>query len=711
LDLAKRKGTPEKDKDSDVLGRARARFERALDGDEHNRRSQRDNTEFVYIPGKQWSDKERAFRQRAEDPCMEFPQLKQFVAQVVNDQRQNRPGIRIHPASGDASKDVAEIIQGLIRGIEYDSRAESVYDCAYQHSVVGGRGYWRVVSEYESPDSFNQKLVIKRIADPSSVLLDPDFEEPDGGDRDFGFVFEDMDIETEFKKRWPKAEAISTDLDERWFPREGKIRVADYYERVCERVGLVMLADGSSVYEDKMPAGAQVLLDEAGKEVRRETERYRIDWYTIAGGSQVLEKHSWPGSLIPVVCAMGDEIVLDGEKIYQGLIDQAKDTQRLFNFGMTQQAIHLALTPRAPYIGTAEAFAGFEPLWKTANTANHAYLPYNARDAENEPLPAPSRQAPSTPDSGWLNWTQQMQMLMKSIIGMYENSLGMKGQERSGVAIRAREQQGDNATFHFLDNFSRAIALTGRIVVECIPTYYDTERIVHIVGEDDIPKLQPINQQQITAGPDGALRAITNGDIKQGKYAVTVEAGPGYATKRQEMAELTMQLVQAYPPLMQFAGDIVVKMQDIPDADQLSERIRAMLPPPIQQILAAKDAGADPKVAQLQTQIQQLGQQLQQMQQQAQAEVQRLAQENQQLKADKSASIEANRAKVMQAQAGIVSDQQHAENERQKYADDAALERDKLMVDLVKALLAQQAQPQQVAVAQQASTEAISANP
>jgi hypothetical protein len=102
---------------------------------------------------------------------------------------------------------------------------------------------------------------------------------------------------------------------------------------------------------------------------------------------------------------------------------------------------------------------------------------------------------------------------------------------------------------------------------------------------------------------------------------------------------------------------------------------------------------------------------LQQMQQQAQAEVQRLAQENQQLKADKSASIEANRAKVMQAQAGIASDQQHAENERQKYADDAALERDKLMVELVKAVLTAQAQPQQVAVAQQASTEAISANP
>lgn len=714
--MAKSRATPTgKAKDKEILERMRRRFARAYDGDKKNRDAQLENTEFVYVPGKQWTEDERNFRKEAKDPCMEFPQLKQFVAQVVNDQRQSRPGIRIHPADTAATKEIAELYQGVARGIEVDSRAESVYDCGYQHSVVGGRGYWRVVSEYESPTSFNQKLLIKRIADPASVVLDPDFDEPDGGDRDFGFVFEDMDIESEFKLRWPKASVSDIDLDAddmvRW-RSDGRIRVADYYERVCEPAEVVMLKDGTTVFEDRIPEGAEVALDEEGKEIRRPSERYRVDWYTVAGGNQILDRHEWPGSIIPIICAMGDEIVIKGEKLYQGLIDQAKDTQRLFNFGMTQQAISLALTPRSPYVGPAESFAGWEPLWQKANSSNLPFLPYNAFTKDKTPLPAPTRQMGSTPDAGWLNWTQQMQMLLKSIIGMYENTLGMRGQETSGRAITAREKQGDTATFHFLDNFSRAIALTGRIIVECIPTYYATERSVPHVGPDDKATMKTINERQL--GPDGQWYTSKDSDLKRGQYAVTVEAGPTYATRKQEAAELTMQLVQSYPPLMQWAGDIVVGLQEIPDVDLIVERMKLSLPPPVQQMLSAKEAGQNPEVAAANAQLQQMAQQLQQMQ----AAMAQLQQQNQQLKDDKSANIEASKAKVAQAQAGIereetkgMVEQMKAMNERMQIQMEAAARRDETMAEILKTIITAQAQPQQVVVGQQAATQAMEANP
>jgi hypothetical protein len=572
-----------------------------------------------------------------------------------------------------------------------------------------------VVSEYEREDSFNQKLVIRRIADPSSVVLDPDFQEPDGGDRDFGFVFEDMDIEDEFETRYPKAETVSVDLEmPEWYPKEGQIRVADYYERVCRPATLVMLGDGSTAFKDEVPEGAVLAADEKGKPIERETERYSIAWYTVAGGDQILDEHEWPGTIIPVVCAMGSEIVIEGERLYQGLIDRAKDTQTLFNFGMTQQAIHLALTPRAPWIGPAASVAGYETLWNQANTANFSFLPYKHVDDKGQPIPAPIRGQPAQPDAGWINWTQQMMALMRSIIGMYENSLGMKGQEKSGVAIRAREQQGDNATFHFLDNFSRAISLTGRIIIECLPTFYDTERIVTIVGPDDVAKLETINKK--VPGPN-PLEAIKLKDVTVGKYAVTAEAGPGYATKRQEMADLMMQMVQAYPPLMQFAGDIIVKVQDIPDADQLADRIKLMLPPPIQKWLQAEEAGQNPEVAALQEQMQQMGQQMQQQMQAMQQQLQAAGQENQQLKADKSASIAASQARQAQAEAGIQNDQQNAIFDRMAHMEKmqaeeakAAAARDKNVIDFLK-VLAQAVQPQQVLDQQPAATAALEANP
>lgn len=652
-------GKSEKEK---ILARARKRFSYINEQDRENRAAQRTDTEFVYVSGKTWTDEARRKRKAWGDPCMEFPQLKQFVSQVVNDQRQSRPGIRIHPASGEASEEVAEILQGMIRGIEYDSRAESVYDGGYQSSVVGGRGYWRIVNEYESEDSFNQKLVIKRVPDALSVYLDPDFQDADGGDRMYGFVVEAVP-EDEFKDEHPKADASSVDLGtELWHPGDDKILVADYYERTCVRKKLVLMSDGNKGWKDDLPPkpwppGIEIVSE-------READAYTVKWYKIAGGDQILEEHEWPGEIIPLVCTMGDEIIIDGKRIYQGLIAQAKDAQSMFDYGMTQQAIHLGLTPRAPYIAAFGQTEQFGDMWAKANERNYGVLVYNPVEVNENVLPPPQRQMGSTPDQGWMNWTQQMTGLMRSTIGMYQNSLGMQGQEVSGRAILAREKQGDNATFHFQDNLSRAIALTGRIIVECIPAFYDTERIVNTVGIDDTRKAVKLNERM--PDPDDPLTAIMKNDVTSGKYAVTVQAGPTYATKRQETADLLMGMVQAYPPLMQLAGDLVMKAQDVPDAEAIAARLKLALPPQIlQQIQAdeqSENGGPKPLPPEVQAQMAQMQQQLQQGQQMMQA----LQAENQQLKSGdmaKQAEIQSKaQTESMKMQATSQSDMVKAQS-------------------------------------------------
>lgn len=662
--MAKKDGTPEKiarGPYADVLDRARERFAYIVDIDRDNRKRQLEDTEYVYKPGAQWPEETRTQRQAWGDPCMEFPQLKQFVAQVINDMRQNRPGIKVQPASGDASEETAEILQGLVRGIEYDSRAESVYDAGYQHAVVGGRGYWRIVSEYESSESFNQKLVVKRVADPLTVYLDPDFQDADGGDRGYGFIVEAVKRDS-FKARWPNAEQSNFDAgDPLWYPDDEHVYVADYYERVSEPRTLVQLSDGMVAYKDELPQlppGVTIMSE-------RDVDVWRVDWYTIAGGDQVLgEPHKWPGTIIPIVCSMGDEVVINGKREYQGLIAQAKDAQSLFNFGMTQQAVSLALTPRAPYIAAAGQVEAFKDMWENANTRNYSVLPYTPIDINGTALPPPQRQAPATPDAGWINWSQQMSGLIKSTIGMYENSLGMRSQEVSGRAIKAREMQGDNATFHYADNLARAIALTGRILVECIPTYYDTERIVNIVMPDDTAKMETINQQ--APNPSNPLLAIKMKDVTTGKYAVVVESGPTYATKKQEKADLLRDMVQAYPPLMQIAPDLVMKAQDVPDADQFVKRLKLTLPPPIAQAVQAEEQGQTPPDPAVMAQMQQMQGQMQQMDQQ----MQMLAAENQQLKAgaaEKQAAVQADAA--VKAQAA----QLDAEVKREAAQTDAAI--------------------------------------
>lgn len=623
--------------DQDILKEARDRFKAINENDSENRRLQREDTKFVYADDSQWPDDVKSRRKEWGDPCMQFNQLKPFTNQIVNDQRQNRPGIRVHPASGDASKETADILQGLIRNIEYESQAESAYDGGFQHAVVGGRGYWRICSKYV--DGFDQKLVIERIPDPMAVYMDIDFQAPDASDCNWYFVTERVS-EDEFKSRYPKADPISiSDLEDYWVD-DDKIVIADYYRRVCTYRTLVATSDGAVGYKDEMPdlpEGVEI-------EKERQVEQYAVEWYKIAGGEQILEKYDWPGTIIPVVCCMGDEIMIDGKRVFQGAIRQAKSAQQMFNYGMNAQAIQLALTPRAPWVAAAGQIENYESEWKDANRRNYSVLTYDPIDINGNALPPPQRQAPAPVDGGWFQWTQQQVALLKSTTGIYENSLGMKGQETSGRAILAREKQGDNATFHYVDNLGRAIALTGKILVEVIPDFYDTERIVHTIGVDETRKMVTINQSvpTPTGDPMAPFEAIKMNDLSQGDYSVVVEAGPSYATKRQESADTLNQMVQAYPPLMQIAGDLLFKAQDIPDAEALGERMKLMLPPPIQQALASKEQGQAPLPPQVQAQMQQMQQQLQQ----AGQAMQQLQAENQQLKSGEAAK--AQQAQIQQ---------------------------------------------------------------
>lgn len=596
---------PEKEIADKVLEEANERFQLVQQSDSDNRKNYKADLAFVYSPGQQWPDDVRQRRTGWQELCLEFNQLKQFVAQVVNDQLQNRPGIRVHPTDSDASEDVAEILQGMVRSIETDSNADDTYKLAFKLAVAAGIGWWRVVSEYESEDGFDQKLVIKPIQDSLMVYADLEYEQPDGSDRRFVFVVEKL-TKTEFARKYPKAEPLSWDnMPPYWSEGQDCVFVADYYRRVCKTRTKVLMSDGASGWLDEMPKPPDGVTIRA----QREVETYTVEWFKLAGGQQILEQYEWPGTVIPVVCTPGEDIILEGRRVYQGLTRHARDAQSMLNFGLTQQATQLALSPRAPWVMAEGQNEGYEEMWRDANTRNWSALIYKPTTVDGQPVPPPQRTQPAMISEGWDRWTQTMVGMIKSTIGMYEQSLGQKGNETSGRAILAREKQGDTATFNYVNNWHMAIALTGRIIVEVLPYFYDTQRIVTTISPDDTKKRVTINQQIPTPGPDGALQAIATNDVTKGRYAVTIDAGPSYATKRQETADALLNLVQSHPEMMATVGDLVVKSLDIADADVIAKRLKLTLPPQIQQ---AEDAEQQQIPPQAMAQIAQKDQQLQQ---------------------------------------------------------------------------------------------------
>lgn len=642
------------DKD-DLLAQGKKAFGLCDDHESDNRQAYKDDTLFVRAR-EQWPEGIRKQRELDGRPCLTIDKLGPVIRQVVNDSRQNKPAIKVHPVDSNGDPETAEIINGLIRNIEYTSNADVAYDTAVECAVGGGFGYIRVGLDYAYDDSFDLDIKIERVANPLSVYPDPHSTAADSSDWNVAFVVDKMTKEA-FKQQYPKAEATDWDSDAwndagEWLDGD-EVLVAEWWTRELYEKTIVKAVDGK-IYDEKdltedpdlafgVQAGLiQLATDKMGQPIRRVTQCYRVI-QRIMTGAEILSEREWPGKYIPIIPVYGDEFWIDGKRYLRSLINGAKDAQQMLNFWRTSGTELVALAPRVPYIGKKGQFDHDQERWQTANVKSHSYLEYTG-DVPPQRQPLDSGVAAGSMQEA-LNASDDI----KSITGIYDASLGARSNETSGRAIMARQREGDVSTFHFIDNLSRAIRHTGRVVIDLIPSVYDAPRIVRVIGEDGSQEPVPVNQptpkvDKETGQPERneqgeAIMAIH--DLTVGKYDLTVSTGPNYTTMRQETAEQMMMLIQAYPAAAPLIGDILVKSLDWQGADEIAERLKKMLPPQV--------TGAPAIPPEVQKLIEEGKQRLQQ-----------LEQENQQLKAGAEADMAKVQADANAKMATLESNQQIA---------------------------------------------------
>ena len=606
----------------DILETAKKRFELSLERSEHNRAKMRQDIRFAAASPDdpwQWDELDVQGRKLHMRPMLTINKMPQHIRQVTNDIRQNRPAIRFRPADDGSDVEVAEILMGLVRHIEANSDADIAYDTASEHQVVHGLGYIRVEADFVSDDSFDQDIFIRRVKDPFKCYDDPEAQDPAGADRKFFFI-EDKVSEKDFEADYPNAEAIdwSFDNDSGWFDSDKSVRVVDYFEVVCKPCKLLLWSSGATSFEgDKLPQG--VFVGEKPLKTR-ESEKRSVMWRKL-NGKQILEEREFPCKFIPVARVIGNEWEVDGKTYLSGIVRNAKDSQRMFNVAQSAIVERVMQAPKAPWLAPADAVEGHEKAWQTANTANHAFLPYNHTDEAGNPIPAPQRNAPATVETGLNQIAMGAADDIKSETGQYDASLGQKSNETSGVAIRARQREGDNATFHYVDNLGRAIRHVGRIILDMVPRIYDTQRVARILGEDgsgSMATLDPEHPQALTEYKDdeGAMQRIFNPSV--GTYDVYTSSGPGFSTKRMEAVDAMTAMTQANPQLWQVIGDLLVKNMDWPGADDMAERLKLTLLPQVQQSIDKdKEEQVPPQIQQAMDQMQQQMQQMDQGMQQA----------------------------------------------------------------------------------------------
>jgi hypothetical protein len=539
--------------------------------------------DIKFIAGDQWPDDIARARKADKRPVLTVNRCRQLALQVTNDQKQNRPSIKVHAVDDKADPETAKILQGVIRQIENESDAEQAYDTGFENAVRRSYGYWRILTEYESPTSFKLKASIKRIRNPNSVVLGP-HKEKDGRDLNWGFIADKI-THDEFKSEFPNSKlATSSDFNvyiseaDEWIDEEYCI-VAEYFEKEWQDDELILFTDGEAYLKSKLetlfPKLAAAGITPVVPAKTRKTKIPVIKWYKT-NGVEILEENIFPGQYIPIIPTYGDEFDFDGKVVYESVVRHAKDPNRIYNYMKSTEAETITLAPKSPFIAAAGQITPKNSAqWRNANVKNHAYLEYEPVTHEGHLVPPPQRQVFEPAVQAVTQAAQLAAEDIKYTSGVTDAAMGNRSNEISGIATQNRARLAQTTNFHFTDNQNLSIKHTGRILVDIIPIIYDTPQVIRILGEDGQGEMIAINQMFKYKGVERMF------DFSRGKYDVVCETGPGYAVKRQETQQALLEMSKTVPQLMQAAPDLVIRSFDFANASEIADRLKKTIDPNI----------------------------------------------------------------------------------------------------------------------------------
>ena len=561
---------------------ADSRIQEAIDflkfsneADTENRQKGLDDLKFS--SGDQWPIEVQNSRHLEARPCLTINKLDAYVRQIVNQMRQSRPRMRAHSMNSEANAKVADVITGIFKHIEVNSDADTAYDTAGEYAVRIGWGYWRVITDYVREDSFDQEIYIRPIDNPFSVYFDPNSIQPDGSDAEKVLITTLMSKD-DFKIQYPGADdggdfnqRGTGDFDPDWVQKED-IRVAEYFYVERKKTKLLLLSDGTKVYKDEAPSPE--ILAAAGIMVvgERETMRKQIKWCKLTG-LEILEERDWSGRYIPVVPVYGQQLTVEDKRKKYGLVRNAKDAQRMYNYWQTSLTESIALAPKAKWLLAEGQDEGHENEWAQANIKSMPVLRYKQTDINGKEAPAPQRLQPEPPPAGVIAAAMSIDKDLQSVVGIFDPSQLPQG-NMSGKAIRGQQMQQDMTNFHYYDNLVRSMKHTGRIILDLIPKIYDRERVLRIIGYDGKPEMVTLNQR--TQDEMGVEKVLN--DVTVGEYDVYMDTGPGYQSKRQEAVEAMMPMISTNQELFNLAGDLVFRNMDFPGAEVIADRLAANNP-------------------------------------------------------------------------------------------------------------------------------------
>jgi hypothetical protein len=616
--------------DEGIWREAAERLDVAITSEASNRQAGVDAKRFRW--GDQWPDDVKNARRDQQRPTITVNHTNVICQRQENTLRQQRPRIKVQPVGDGADVETAKVIQGMIRHIENRSFSSVAYDNGSKGSIDIGFGYLRIRSDFVTPKSFDQEILIDPIFNPFRVYMDPLAEWPDARDQNWSFISDEMP-RTEYKRLYPgesisdfspiegEGDSYERSLAARW-ENKLSVRLAEYYRRHEVKDTLIMMNDGQAIYKSELPSklvGAALNWRPAtnaltGKPIERESSRLVVQWFRI-NGKKVIAQKTIPGRFIPIVRVEGNVEQIEGKRLRKGMIQDLMDPARMYNYWRTAQTERYALAPKAPWVA-AEGQIDDHSEWHDANQKSYSVLVYKpvvvTTTQGDVMIPPPQRQPPAPVEDGMAAASAGAEHDLMSVAGMPQENPELSARIVGGNKyLQRRQGMQDLAHYQYYDKQELAIAWAGNIILEWIPAIYDTERMQKIIREDEQPDIVPINQKTSENGID----RVKN-DVTVGLYSVVMDTGPDYMTAREEAAENMIETLKTPlgPVVVEQGADVILRNMSWHGADQLADRVATTIPGAMDGIIEGLPDQAKNIIATMQQQLQKAQEVIQQQQ-------------------------------------------------------------------------------------------------
>lgn len=503
-----------------------------------------------------------------------FDMCNPIVDSIAGEIEQSDFTLRVAPAGGEATEDIARTYDGLIRNIRNISNAEYVFQSAGRTNIIQGFDAFEIVNEYADSDSFDQDLVIKRIPDAvNSVWFDSGSMTPTGEDAKWVVVLTAITPQ-EYENRFPDGAKMSVGDDRpsnAYWQKATTINIGRILYKEPIKKTLVKMSNGK-VYDEEQLEKVKDELAAAGiTEVEtRVRESYKVMSRLFDGGSWLTDKKETVFNLLPVIPVYGNFEIVEQKVTYSGKLLRLFDPQRCLNYAVSRDVEDGAITPSGKYWMTEAMAEGHD--YSTMNVNRNPVEFFNI-DPENPSL-VPVYSNGSQVNAGLQTVIANMQQMITTSANAFSAQQGNANPTQSGVAGAQQIDQGNLGSNKWFKSLEIAIQHAGKVLIPAIPKVYDSTRQVRVVAEDGTGKMVTINETVIDSQTG---EAVPLNDLSQGIYDVACEVGPAFNNQQREAAQAFIDAANVDPSLLTSNKDLWLKVQQSPVMRDAAERARAEL--------------------------------------------------------------------------------------------------------------------------------------